>query len=490
MANPKHSLTEEIFMRTCVGISRNVLAAVALLIPLPAMPQQYTVTDLGPAFSTPNGGIIGAFGINNAGQVVGGALVAGSSHAVLWQPGNPVPTDLGTLGGNSYALGINDGSQVVGRYGDPFGSGNTNGFVWDLNNGMRELPPLSSNVYGTAGSINAQGQSAGESSNYSGDPATHAVLWNGTVPVDLGTLPNRDSSGAAYPQSSINAYGEVVGVSGSLAGTSAFLWLPTVRNGSTGSMFDLGTLGGSESVATVINGSGMVAGVSRTASGVRHPFLWTPSTPNGSAGNMIDLGTLGGADADGAQGINDAGVVIGTSLTSAGVRHPFVYSAGVLRDLNDVIPTGSGWELLEAFGINNTGQTVGYGVLAGQIHSFLLTPAPSYAICLLYDATKAVKSGSTLPVKVELCDRVGKDLSSSSIALHVVSVTQLSNSISGQVQDAGNANPDSDFRFDSTFGTDGGYIFNLKTTGLTTGTYNLGFTVSGSPVYTVPFQVK
>jgi hypothetical protein len=114
-----------------------------------------------------------------------------------------------------------------------------------------------------------------------------------------------------------------------------------------------------------------------------------------------------------------------------------------------------------------------------------------YNVCLLYDPTKAVNSGATIPIKLQLCDGAGDNLSSSSLTLHAVSITQTSNSISGQLQDAGNANPDNDFRFDATLGVTGGYIFNLKTTGMATGTYNLNFTVTGdSLVYAAPFQVK
>jgi streptogramin lyase len=114
-----------------------------------------------------------------------------------------------------------------------------------------------------------------------------------------------------------------------------------------------------------------------------------------------------------------------------------------------------------------------------------------YNLCMLYDPTKAVKSEATIPIKLELCDASSNDLSSSAITLHAISVTQTSASISGQVQDSGNANPDSDFRFDATLGMTGGYIFNLKTTGLTTGTYNLNFTATGdSTTYAASFQVK
>jgi hypothetical protein len=116
---------------------------------------------------------------------------------------------------------------------------------------------------------------------------------------------------------------------------------------------------------------------------------------------------------------------------------------------------------------------------------------PRYNVCLLYDPTRAVRAGSTVPMKLQLCNISGDDLSSSSITVHAISVTQTSTSISGPVQDSGNANPDNDFRFDSTLGGAGGYILNLSTVGLTTGTYNLNFTVTGdSAVYAAPFQVK
>jgi len=114
-----------------------------------------------------------------------------------------------------------------------------------------------------------------------------------------------------------------------------------------------------------------------------------------------------------------------------------------------------------------------------------------YSVCLLYDPTKAVHSGATVPIKLQLCDGSGNDLSSSSIAVHAISVTQISTSASGAVENAGNSNPDSDFRFDATLGSTGGYIFNLKTTGLSTGTYKVNFTVTGdSFVYAANFEVK
>ena len=45
-----------------------------------------------------------------------------------------------------------------------------------------------------------------------------------------------------------------------------------------------------------------------------------------------------------------------------------------------------------------------------------------------------------------------------------------------------NANPGGNFRFDASLGPAGGYIFNLKTTGLALGTYSLQFTAGSDPI--------
>jgi hypothetical protein len=123
--------------------------------------------------------------------------------------------------------------------------------------------------------------------------------------------------------------------------------------------------------------------------------------------------------------------------------------------------------------------------------SATLIVQPSYQVCLLYDPAKAVKRGATIPIKLQLCDGNGNDLSASGITVRATGVTLSSSSISGQVEDSGNSNPDNDFRFDSTLGGTGGYIFNLSTKGLARGTYNLAFKAGTDPTaYSVPFEVK
>jgi hypothetical protein len=116
-------------------------------------------------------------------------------------------------------------------------------------------------------------------------------------------------------------------------------------------------------------------------------------------------------------------------------------------------------------------------------------PATAYTVSLLYDPLKAAKSGSTVPIKLQLL-RGAVNVSAPSLVVHAVAVLKMDSSVPGQVDDPGNANPDFDFRYDPTLGGTGGYIFNLKTTGLTTGTYHLKFSVNGLGDYTAPFAVK
>jgi len=53
----------------------------------------------------------------------------------------------------------------------------------------------------------------------------------------------------------------------------------------------------------------------------------------------------------------------------------------------------------------------------------------AYQACLLYDPALVKKRGSAFPIKVQLCDGNGNNLSSPSIALHAQSVTQVSTSV-------------------------------------------------------------
>lgn len=115
----------------------------------------------------------------------------------------------------------------------------------------------------------------------------------------------------------------------------------------------------------------------------------------------------------------------------------------------------------------------------------------NYGVCVLYDQTKASKSGSTIPIKLQLCNAAGVNQSSPAVTVTAVGVRLVSPNAWGGVEAAGRSNPDMNFRYTMFDPNTGGYIFNLQTKGLTTGVYQLGFTVGGDPnVYIVQFQIK
>jgi len=89
-------------------------------------------------------------------------------------------------------------------------------------------------------------------------------------------------------------------------------------------MIDLGTLGGTYSVANAINERGQVVGISGTAAGRFHAFMWQD-------GVMTDLGTLGGPDSH-ASAINERGQVIGAAYNASAQEHAFLWEDGVMTD--------------------------------------------------------------------------------------------------------------------------------------------------------------
>ncbi len=109
-----------------------------------------------------------------------------------------------------------------------------------------------------------------------------------------------------------------------------------------------------------------------------------------------------------------------------------------------------------------------------------------YGVCPQFDQTKAHKSGSTIPIKLQLCDANGNNLSSPNIAVTALGTLKLSDYAPGEVEDAGNSNPDDNFRLTGDI-----YHFNLKTTGLPTGTYVLVFRAGNDALTrSVQFQIK
>jgi len=141
----------------------------------------------------------------------------------------------------------------------------------------------------------------------------------------------------------------------SRAGRLLVAAIPMLCSAASYKVTDLGTLGGSESIATAINATGEITGGATTAAGAYHAFLY-------SNGSMKDLGTLGGPSSQG-QSINGVGTVAGYAQLPPGTvqggwpPHPVsLYSAFV--DSNGTM-TAVGTPGGAAYGINDAGQVIG-----------------------------------------------------------------------------------------------------------------------------------
>ncbi len=123
---------------------------------------------------------------------------------------------------------------------------------------------------------------------------------------------------------------------------------------------DLGSLGGNGSYATCINNSGQVAGNSEITNyssiGTTHAFLW-------SAGGMTDLGTLDGGSSY-ATSINNSGQVAGYISTTNSGYEAFLYTGVTMTGLYPATLTTS------ATGINGAAQVVGNFGSGGYIAGF------------------------------------------------------------------------------------------------------------------------
>jgi probable HAF family extracellular repeat protein len=318
--------------------------------------QTYTVTDLG---TISGGNFSWAHAVNASGEVTGAAGNINSNISDIFLYSSGAITSLGTLGGNTgIGNGINSTGQIAGYATNS--SGTYRAFV-ATDGKLTDLGDLGGGS-ATAYAINDVAQVVG--SAVTSDGSNHPFLYSNGQMVDLGTL---GSSGDSWWNSAqgINNAGVIVGTSYNAQGNFfGFVW-------SNGKMTKMGTLGGPWSQANAINNKNQITGLAYTSSAtgrLGHAFIATGS------GKLTDLGTIAGsASTTWGFGINDSGVVVGKS-TFGNTYHAFVYSGGKMKDLNKLIPTGSGWVLIEADSINATGQIVGLGTHSGQEHGYLLTP--------------------------------------------------------------------------------------------------------------------
>jgi probable HAF family extracellular repeat protein len=281
-------------------------------------------------------------------------------HPVVWHDG--AATDLGVLPGGANgqtdsisAGGLIDGWSENGLIDPLTGLPQGRAVLWTKDRKVIDLGTVQGGNESLAASVNSSAQVVGFSDNnipedvsisLAGFPTqTRAFLWKNGVMQDLGTLGGTDS--LAF---NVNEWGQVTGFSytDSDSTLNPFLW-------ENGTMTNLGTFGGTFGVANWLNNRGQVAGTSNlSGDATNHGFLW-------DKGTLTDLGTLGGDNSEG-DWISDSGFVVGRAdVPGSQSHHAFRWKNGMMADLGMVQP----WPCSTAYSVNSAGQVVGETGICG-----------------------------------------------------------------------------------------------------------------------------
>ncbi|MEO8099881.1 MAG: choice-of-anchor D domain-containing protein [Acidobacteriota bacterium] len=407
------------------------------------------------------------------------------------------------VNGYSFPYTLNDSGQFL--VGTDQGTA-----VLDKNNGTLTL-------VGPGVGINDNTNGNGKYGKYYGTMSesfwgnSNLAIWEKGVLTDLGGFP------CAYSPTSMNSSTQVVG--GSCDGSGAFFWdnLHGIR--------DLGSLlapaanwqfGGV--AAPLINDAGQIlAHATNPVDNSIHRVLLSPIVATAAGSNVvvqssqttltfptvtstgtttitpIDPATAGSVPGGFAVSGAFAYQIDTTATFSGPVTMAFVVPPPIsLDDFNAL----SVLHNVNGTLVDVTATSPARDYATRTIYATTTSFSPFYLVRrgnrvnVLFDQSKAYKSGSTIPVKVQILSSSGANLSSATVPLTMRGAKLIGGGTLTTVQDSGNSNPDSTFRYDAT-GT-GGYIYNLSTKGMASGKYSLSFYAGAERdyFYTVTFELR
>jgi probable HAF family extracellular repeat protein len=265
-------------------------------------------------FDVPGANATMAYGINNAGTIVGFYYQNGYHGFVKTAGGSYTPIDVPGAT-DTFIYGINANGRIVGGYGNPQVYTSGHGFIYD--NGTYTYPfdvlPVSFGTY-PAG-INLAGQIVGQYSEDGTIPGIRGFLWSGGSFTTLGAP-------AVIEPRGINDAGWIVGTYGDANESNrGFIVAPD----GAASPFDVP--GATHTFISGINNHRWLSGSYRHDDGISHGFFH-----DGLAFSYIDVP---GAFETRVQGINDRGQVVGAYKDAGGVYHGFI--ATPARDISGLL---------------------------------------------------------------------------------------------------------------------------------------------------------
>jgi probable HAF family extracellular repeat protein len=215
--------------------------------------------------------------------------------------------------------------------------------------------PMTDGYFSAAAGVNAAGDIVGITTDSIG--VQIPTLWpaDGSAPLDLGSV---DGDYIGPSADAINTAGDIVGMADNGIGQGPTLW-----PAGGGAPRNLGSLPGTLSLVHGMNDAGDVVGESSLADGTAaRATVWPLSGP------PRELPSLGQQSA--AFAINSAGTIVGWSYFSGGATKATIWPAGGGPPVDLGSPPGATW--CDAQGINDAGDVVGScqggaGVPAGAI---------------------------------------------------------------------------------------------------------------------------
>ena len=351
----------KLFLTLTAGLTLLAVAAHA------QTPLRYSVTDLGTLGGTESA----AAGINNLGQIVGGADTPKKgpgaeliTNVFVWQNGRmkAVP---GLDGSRAYVVAVNSRGQMAGAYSPQHLLAKFAAARFEPNGKARLIGsfPIKERGYSLsqADGLNAKGQMVGVSNN-------QAFFWDSKVLTKRLPPPGFRTSEARAINDSGQAAGKADRGPATATRTRALFWA------ASGKVMDLGILPGyTDSVGRGINNRGQVVGWVSAAGTGAHRFAFCYQAFVWENGKLRGLGSIPRIKDRKAAAINAKGQIVGNAYYKSD-EAALLWQGGKVYELNKLVPPGSGWKLQNALGINDRGWIIGNGIHNGIRRGFVLKP--------------------------------------------------------------------------------------------------------------------